>query len=112
MKYYQDVNGDIYAYEEDGSQDSFIGDKKPVTPEEVEKILNPPPTEKELIATAEVKKNSLISEATVKISPLLDAKEGGYIDEEDLPVLTAWQKYRYAVTKVDVNKPVWPEKPA
>ncbi len=59
-----------------------------------------------------LQKNTLIAEATVKIAPLLDAKEGGYIDEEDLPVLTAWQKYRYALTKVDVNKPVWPEKPA
>lgn len=62
-------------------------------------------------AQVNAQKNSLIAEATMKIAPLLDAKEGGYMDQEDLPILTAWQKYRYALTRVDVNKPVWPEKP-
>ncbi|WP_422613948.1 hypothetical protein [Citrobacter portucalensis] len=25
--------------------------------------------------------------------------------------MTAWQKYRYALTKVDLANPVWPEMP-
>lgn len=54
----------------------------------------------------------LIAEATSIISPLKDALDGGYIDESDKPVLIAWQKYRYALTRVDAEKPVWPEKPA
>ncbi|MFT2716469.1 tail fiber assembly protein, partial [Enterobacter sp. 01-M-05-SI-ECC] len=29
----------------------------------------------------------------------------------DKPKLAAWQKYRYALTKVDPAKPVWPEMP-
>lgn len=57
------------------------------------------------------RKSALISEATQIIAPLLDAKEGGYIDDADIPVLAAWQKYRYALTKVDPTKPVWPPKP-
>jgi len=35
MKYYRDASGQIYAYELDGSQDHLIGDKAPVTEEEV-----------------------------------------------------------------------------
>lgn len=57
-------------------------------------------------------KSTLIAEATSTIAPLQDAKDGGYIDDEDIPVLTAWQKYRYALTKVDPSKPAWPERPA
>lgn len=63
-------------------------------------------------ASNEAKKSALINEATQFIAPLADAKEGGYIDDADIPVLTAWQKYRYALTKVDPSKPVWPDKPA
>lgn len=74
-------------------------------------------TDKEAESAAELiafnnKKSALIAEASAMIAPLLDAKEGGYIDDADLPVLTDLQKYRYALTKVDPAKPVWPEKPA
>ncbi|EME5314797.1 tail fiber assembly protein [Escherichia coli] len=64
------------------------------------------------IAEVTNQKTMLMAEATTMIAPLQDAKDGGYIDEEDIPVLTAWQKYRYALTKVDAAKPVWPERPA
>jgi hypothetical protein len=53
----------------------------------------------------------LKADASQIIAPLLDAKDGNYIDDADIPVLIAWQKYRYALTKVDPAKPVWPEKP-
>lgn len=57
-------------------------------------------------------KGALIFEATNFIAPLIDARDGGYIDDADIPVLSAWQKYRYALTKVDPSKPVWPESPS
>jgi len=72
----------------------------------------PPPTADELIATAKAKQQALINEASSIIAPLKDALDGGYIDDEDKPRLTAWQKYRYALTKVDPAKPAWPDKPA
>lgn len=72
----------------------------------------PPPTEDELIASAKAKQQSLINEAASIIAPMKDALDGGYIDDADKPKLTEWQKYRYALTKVDLSKPVWPEKPA
>lgn len=57
------------------------------------------------------RKAALIAEATAMIAPLQDAKDGGYIDDEDIPALTDWQKYRYALTKVDPANPSWPERP-
>ena len=57
-------------------------------------------------------KAALILEASSYIAPLVDARDGGYIDDADVPVLAAWQKYRYALTKVDPAKPLWPERPA
>lgn len=71
----------------------------------------PPPTTEELIASAIEKKRVLIAEASAIIAPLVDAKAGGYIDEEDIPRLALWQKYRYALTKVATEKPNWPEVP-
>ncbi len=56
-------------------------------------------------------KQILLTQATNYIAPLIDAKEGGFIEDSDLTVLIAWQKYRYALTKVDLDNPVWPEKP-
>lgn len=39
MKLYRDSNNNIYAYEEDGSQDHLIGDKTSVTAEEAEQLI-------------------------------------------------------------------------
>lgn len=72
----------------------------------------PPPTPEELFAVAAQKKSILLAEASSIIAPLRDASDGGYIDDADVAVLAAWQKYRYALTKVDPAKPVWPERPA
>lgn len=72
----------------------------------------PPPTQDELTAQAKAEKEGRIKEASNIIAPLKDALEGGYIDDDDKLKLTAWQKYRYELTKVDAVKPVWPEKPA
>ena len=48
MKYYKDIKDNIYAYEEDGSQDHLIGDKVAMTAEEVEAHINPPKTAEQL----------------------------------------------------------------
>lgn len=44
MKYFKSPSGEVYAYESDGSQDAWIRpDLVPMTPEEVEAHLSPPP---------------------------------------------------------------------
>lgn len=46
MKYFKDTNGNVYAYESDGSQDAYIRpDLVAMTDEEVTTHLNPPPPE-------------------------------------------------------------------
>ena len=49
MKYYKQ-NNEVFAYEEDGSQDHLIGDKVLMTAEEVEAHINPPKTEAQILA--------------------------------------------------------------
>ena len=48
MKYYR-LDNEVYAYEEDGSQDYLIGDKVLMTAEEVELHVNPPKTEEQIL---------------------------------------------------------------
>lgn len=71
----------------------------------------PPPTAAEMRVIAQAKINVLRAEADSVIIPLADALAGDYIDDTDRPRLTAWQKYRYELTKIDPAKPEWPEKP-
>ena len=49
MKFYKDINNEVFAYEEDGSQDHLIGDKVLMTSEEVELHINPPKTEEQIM---------------------------------------------------------------
>jgi len=39
MKLFKTENNEIYAYEEDGSQDHLIGNKTPITQEEADIII-------------------------------------------------------------------------
>ncbi len=39
MKLFKTQNNEIFAYEEDGSQDHLIADKTPITQEEANQIL-------------------------------------------------------------------------
>ncbi|HBE4986250.1 TPA: tail fiber assembly protein [Escherichia coli] len=66
----------------------------------------------EAVAVSTQQKAALLAEATATIAPLQDAKDGGYIDDADIPMLISWQKYRYALTKVNPKTPVWPSKPS
>lgn len=55
MKHYIDKDNNIYAYEEDGSQDYLIGDKTFITLEEV--IALQKENENKIMATVEYKVN-------------------------------------------------------
>ena len=50
MKHYKDENNQIFAYEEDGSQDNLVGDKTLLTDSELEILRRP--TDDELIIQA------------------------------------------------------------
>ncbi|MBS7443220.1 tail fiber assembly protein [Enterobacter sp. 120016] len=55
------------------------------------------------VEKAEQQKTALLAEASAIIAPLADALAGGYIDDADIPRLTEWQRYRYKLTKVDID---------
>lgn len=52
MKFYKDNQNNVYAYEDDGSQDHLIGDKVAMTADEVEAHLNPPKTPEQIQSEA------------------------------------------------------------
>lgn len=49
MKFYKDINNEVFAYELDGSQDHLIGDKVAMTAEEIELHINPILTEAQIL---------------------------------------------------------------
>lgn len=111
MKFYIDESGDIYAYESDGSQDELIGNKKEITEDEVNAILNPPPSQAELIELAESEKLQLRVIADDEIAWRQDAVDAEIATEEEIISLAEWKKYRVLVMRVDTTDPDWPIPP-
>ncbi|MBT0338421.1 tail fiber assembly protein, partial [Morganella morganii] len=62
----------------------------------------------------EVKKQSLLSEATVIIDPLQDAVELGMVTPEEESALKEWKRYRILLSRVDTStfpNIKWPIRP-
>lgn len=70
-----------------------------------------PPTSQELRDVAEGKKAQLMREAGEAIAILQDAADLGISTEEEDLSLLALRSYRVLLSRVDVDAPVWPEKP-
>lgn len=111
MKYYIDDANIIYAYEDDGSQDELIGDKKEITEDEVNSILNRPPSQEELIEQAEANKLQLRAIADAEIAWRQDAVDVGIATTEETAALSDWKKYRVLLMRVDTARPEWPTPP-
>jgi hypothetical protein len=72
------------------------------------------PSHEDLVAEATLKKNMLMSQASVAIAPLQDAVDLDIATPEEVALLKAWKTYRVLVDRVDVNLApniVWPTKP-
>ena len=50
MNYYKDSTGNVFAYDDEQVAAGLAGDKTPMTPEEVEAHVNPPPTPEQVFA--------------------------------------------------------------
>lgn len=60
-------------------------------------------------------RDARITRASEMISVLIDATDPDIVDEvdpADVALLKKWRQYRVALTKIDVNGPVWPTQPA
>ncbi|QXB23902.1 tail fiber assembly protein [Lelliottia amnigena] len=112
---YSTVNGEVVTITELGDYPANTTLLKPVTPYDKWTadawVTDVTAQQSAQVADATQQKAMLLANASAVIAPLQDAKEGGYIDDTDIPVLTAWQKYRYALTKVDTANPEWPVAP-
>lgn len=92
MKYYK-LNNEVFAYEEDGSQDHLIGDKVLMTSEEVEAHINPPKTEAQIQSEFRAERNKLLSEADILINKALD-------NDQDV---TSLRTYRQALRDATIE---------
>lgn len=61
---------------------------------------------------AKREKTRLIDESSSKISILQDAVDLGMANEEEANSLLEWKKYRLLLSRVDIDEPAWPKKPA
>ncbi|MCU2431938.1 MULTISPECIES: tail fiber assembly protein [Enterobacter cloacae complex] len=78
------------------------------------KIVKREYTRDELITQAEKEKQSLLKNATAKISPLQDAVDMGVATKEEGLLLIEWKKYRISVNRIDTASPEnidWPKSP-
>lgn len=74
MKFYKDINNEVFAYEEDGSQDHLIGDKVLMTIEEVELHINPPKTEEQIIAEKVIEAKAYLATTDYIVTKIAEAQ--------------------------------------
>lgn len=78
-------------------------------------FIAPPEPEipiEEIMEQANIQKNNLIAESTLKISILEDAVDNGMANDDEIIQLEALRKYRVLLYRVDASKGVdilWPE---
>ena len=87
MKYYKQ-NNEVFAYEEDGSQDHLIGDKVLMTIEEVELHINPPKTEEQIIAEKVIEYKTYLANTDYIVTKIAEAQALG---EDTPPLLSKYQ---------------------
>ena len=108
MKLFKTPNNEIYAYEEDGSQDDLIPeDYVPVTQEEADEIIANSVTAEMNKFTAEA---FLTRTEWVLASDVADPANPPYLANKDAFIAYRSQLRRIAINPV-AGKVNWPEKP-
>lgn len=114
MKHFLDrITGEIFAYEDDGSQDEFIKEGlDPVSDQELTALRKAQddalaPTPEQMLQAASIKRDELLAIAALRIAPLQDAIDLGESTNSDEVRLTLWKKYRVAVNRV-TEQPDYP----
>jgi hypothetical protein len=115
MKYFKDDKNNVYAYEDDGSQDEFIRPEFiPISEDEAKKLTNPGYSHEQLVAFAVAKKSEMFAQATYEISWRQDAVDTGKSTTEIESQLYGWKEYRFKLHAVDTSNPQninWPAPP-
>lgn len=115
MKYFKDDKNNVYAYEDDGSQDEFIKPELiPISEDEAMELANPGYSQEQLIAFAVAKKSEMFAQATYEIAWRQDAVDTGKSTTEIESQLHSWKEHRLNLHAVDTSKPQninWPAPP-
>lgn len=137
MKYYKDINNQVYAYDnyvpEFGSyteqeitnEDGVVTVEKiysqftvkegliAITKKEAEELAQPKLTQEQITNNNQSIRSCLLNEANDRIAILQDIVDLDMREINEDEQLKAWKKYRILLTRIDVNnlEIVWPTKP-
>jgi len=115
MKYFKDPkNGDVYAYEDDGSQDEFIkAGLDPMNGDEVYAHCHPVLTPEKIVEINSSVEAELSSAASLAMTPLFLSIQLGDATDAEKKKAKEWQAYYRALKAVDLGaqSPSWPEPP-
>lgn len=104
MKYFKDSAGDVWAFEDDGSQDELVTPQMvAMTEAEVEAHLNPPPSLQELAAFESAWRDAEMPAAQQNVTAIEYGEEGIPGTAQD------WRKYWLALRKWSDTNPDFPD---
>ena len=114
MRYFIDEQREIYAYEDDGSQDVLIGSKQEISEEDALNLVELKLTSPDYLVMPIDKKKQLRLIADAEIAWLQDAIDTGIASNEEASLIVAWKHYRVELMRVDTSKGmeiIWPLMP-
>ncbi|MBA8329549.1 tail fiber assembly protein [Citrobacter freundii] len=103
MRFYIDSDNNVYAYENDCEEKFIAEGLTPITENEANEILNPPPTKEELIAATENERQQLLTHADAVMLDWRTELMLGEISDTNRAKLSAWLAYKNEVKSVDVT---------
>lgn len=120
MKYFISGSGEVFAYEDDGSQDEFIRDGlSPLSADEFEAIQakDSVQSDDQKSKSALLMRDELLMLAGIRIAPLQDAIDFGSATDAQKSEILGWKRYRVALSEVPSQAGFpstiqWPEQPS
>lgn len=103
MKYFKTNKNEIYVYDDDADKKFYKEGLIPITEQEANEILNPPPTHEELIQVAENERQRLLTHADKVMLDWRTELMLGEISDANRDKLSAWLAYKSEVKTVDVT---------
>lgn len=114
MKYFKNETGTVYAYEDAVDKKYVKSGLTEITENEALALVNPAPTQTEMVAQANQKKTALRVRADAEIEWRQYAVDKGIATEEESAALDEWSLYRVKLMRVDASKAPdveWPTPP-
>ncbi|ECE5795592.1 tail fiber assembly protein [Salmonella enterica subsp. diarizonae] len=103
MKYFKTNKNEIYVYDDDADKKFYKEGLIPISEEEANEILNPPPTHEELIRVAENERQRLLTHADKVMLDWRTELMLGEISDANRDKLSAWLAYKNEVKAFDVT---------